>query len=151
MASRAAAEKAFQSVESVLGGKGVLGAKPQSSLDWIGMIREGIPAAAIESVLSAVRLSQAELAQALGIPERTLARRKRDGVLNSEESSKLLRLARVISRASEVFDDSIAAIDWLKSANAALGGNAPLSLLDTDIGAESVLDTLGRIEHGVFA
>lgn len=151
MASRAAVEKTFQSVESVLGGKGVLGAKPQSSLDWVGVIREGIPAAAVESILSAVRLSQAELAQALGIPERTLARRKREGVLNSEESSKLLRLARVISRASEVFDDSVAAIDWLKSPNAALGGNAPLSLLDTDIGAESVLDTLGRIEHGVFA
>ncbi|MCC6192862.1 MAG: DUF2384 domain-containing protein [Burkholderiales bacterium] len=151
MASRAAVEKTFQSVESVLGGKGVLGAKPQSSLDWVGVIREGIPAAAVESILSAVRLSQAELAQALGIPERTLARRKREGVLNSEESSKLLRLARVISRATEVFDDSVAAIDWLKSPNAALGGNAPLSLLDTDIGAESVLDTLGRIEHGVFA
>lgn len=142
---------AFQSVESVLGGKGVLAAKPQSPLDWVGMIREGIPAAAIESILSSVRLSQTELAQALGIPERTLARRKREGLLNSEESSKLLRLARVISRASEVFDDPVAAIDWLKSPNAALGGNAPLFLLDTDIGAESVLDTLGRIEHGVFA
>ena len=151
MASRAAAEKAFQSIENVLGGKGVLGVKPRSSLDWVGMIREGIPAAAVESILSAVHLSQTELALALGIPERTLARRKREGALNSEESSKLLRLARVVSRASEVFDDPAAAVDWLKSANAALRGNAPLSLLDTDIGAEAVLDTLGRIEHGVFA
>jgi putative toxin-antitoxin system antitoxin component (TIGR02293 family) len=151
MASRAAAEKAFQSVANLLGGKGVLGDKPQSSLDWVGVIREGIPAAAVESILSAVRVSQSELAHALGIPERTLARRKREGVLNSEESSKVLRLARVISRASEVFEDPSAAVDWLKSPNAALRGNAPLSLLDTDIGAESVLDTLGRIEHGVFA
>jgi len=151
VATRAPAEKAFRSVENVLGGKGVLGARPQSSLDWIRMIRGGIPAAAVEPILDAVRLSQAELGQALGIPERTLARRKREGVLNSEESSKLLRLARVISRASELFDDSAAAVDWLKSPNAALRGNAPLSLLDTDIGAESVLDTLGRIEHGVFA
>ena len=151
MADRVAAEKAFQSVENVLGGKGVLGIKPQSSLDWVGMIREGIPAAAVESILIAVRLSQSELAQALGIPERTLARRKREGVLNSEESSKLLRLARVVSRANEVFDDAAAAVDWLKSPNATLRGNAPLSLLDTDIGAESVFDTLGRIEHGVFA
>jgi putative toxin-antitoxin system antitoxin component (TIGR02293 family) len=151
MATRAAAEKAFQSVEKVLGGKGVLGVKPQSSLDWVGMIREGIPAAAVESILSVAQLSQSELAQALGIPARTLARRKREGVLNSEESSKLVRLARVVSRASEVFDDPAAAVDWLKSPNAALRGNAPLSLLDTDIGAESVLDTLGRIEHGVFA
>src|ERR1700730_3045968 len=104
MASRAAAAKAFQSVENVLGGKGVLGVKPYSSLDWVGMIREGMPAAVVESVLSAVHVSQSELAQALGIPERTLARRKREGVLNSEESSKLLRLARVMSRARKVFD-----------------------------------------------
>ncbi len=93
MASRAAAaESTFQSVEHVLGGKGVLGVKPRSALDWIGMIREGIPAAAVESILNVVGLSQSELARALGIPERTLARRKREGVLNSEESSKLLRL-----------------------------------------------------------
>lgn len=151
MASRAPTEKTFRSVENVLGGKSVLGVNPRSSLDWVDMIREGIPAAALESILTAARLSQSELSQTLGIPERTLARRKRDGVLNSEESSKLLRLARVVSRASEVFDDSAAAIDWLKSPNAALRGNAPLHLLDTDVGAESVLDTLGRIEHGVFA
>ena len=152
MANRVAAKKAFQSVENVLGGKGVLGVKPPySSLDWVGMIREGIPAAAVESVLSTMHVSQTELAQALGIPERTLARRKREGVLNSEESSKLLRLARVVSRASEVFDDPAAAVDWFKSPNAALRGNAPLSLLDTDIGVESALDALGRIEHGVFA
>lgn len=62
-----------------------------------------------------------------------------------------MRLAWVVSRASEVFGDSVAAIDWLKSPNASLRGNAPLSLLDTDVGAEAVLDTLGRIEHGVFA
>lgn len=151
MASRTSTEKVLQSVENVLGGRLVLGVKPHSPLDWVGMIREGIPAAAVESVLGAVHVSQSELAQALGIPERTLARRKRAGVLNSEESSKLLRLARVMSRASEVFDGAAAAIDWLKSPNSALRGNVPLHLLDTDIGAENVLDTLGRIEHGVFA
>ncbi len=35
--------------------------------------------------------------------------------------------------------------------NAALRGNTPLSLLDTNSDAEAVLDTLGRIERGVFA
>ena len=151
MTTRAAAESAFRSVEDVLGGRSVLGIQPESSLDWIGILREGIPAAAVESILSAARLSQSELAYALAIPERTLARRKREGALSTDESSKLLRLARVISRATAVFDDADAAVDWLKSPNAALGGHAPLRLLDTDIGAESVLDTLGRIEHGVFA
>jgi putative toxin-antitoxin system antitoxin component (TIGR02293 family) len=135
----------------VLGGNRVLGARPRSALDWVGVVREGLPAMAIESILTVMGLSQTELGAALAIPERTLARRKREGVLNSEESSKLLRVARAVSRATEVFDDSGAAVDWLKAPNAALGGNVPLTLLDTDVGAQSVLDTLGRIEHGVFA
>ena len=62
----------------------------------------------------------------------------------------MVRLARVVERAEEVFEDLDTALEWLKAPNAALGGATPLSLLDTDIGAESVLDTLGRIEHGVF-
>ena len=72
-------------------------------------------------------------------------------MFNSEESAKLVRLARVIRRAEQVFEDLDAALDWLKSGNAALSGATPLSLLDTDMGAESVTDTLGRIEHGVFS
>lgn len=145
------APETFRSVENLLGGRGVLRAKPRTALDWIEVIRNGIPAAAVESLLKAMQLSQSELARALGIPQRTLARRKREGVLNSEESAKLLRLARVVGRANEVFEEPEAALHWLKSPNSALSGATPLSLLDTDIGAESVLDTLGRIEHGVFA
>ena len=114
------------------------------------MVRQGIPAAAVDSLREATRMSHAELAQVLGIPARTLARRKREGVLSSEESAKVLRLARVIGRANEVFESASAALDWLKTPNAALGAKTPLSLLDTEFGAENVLDTLGRIEHGVF-
>lgn len=140
----------LRSLENILG-RGVLRAKPHSTLDWIELIRNGIPAAAVERLLTVMQVSQSDLARALGIPERTLARRKREGVMNSEESAKLLRLARVVGRANEVFESPEAALHWLKSPNSALAGKTPFSLLDTDIGAEGVLDTLGRIEHGVFA
>jgi len=140
----------YISVDNLLGGKRVLPVTPLSPLDWVSVIRRGIPSSAVDSLTKFTRLSQAELSTSLGIPERTLARRKREGKLNSEESAKLVRLARVIERAEEVFDDFDAAIDWLKSTNTSLAGSTPLSLLDTDIGAESVMDTLGRIEHGVF-
>ena len=138
------------SVEALLGGKRVLQVKPRTALDWIAVIRQGISSAAVDALAKTICVTQSELAAALGIPERTLARRKREGMLNSEESAKLLRLARVVERAEEVFENLDAALDWLKSPNAALSGVTPLSLLDTDIGAESVLDSLGRIEHGVF-
>lgn len=145
------APERFRSVESLLGGRRVLRAKPRSTFDWIETIRKGLPAAAVESLRTAIKVSQAEMARALGVPERTLARRKREGVLSSEESAKLLRLARAVGRANEVFEAPEAALDWLKSPNWALAGRTPISLLDTEIGAESVFDTLGRIEHGVFA
>ncbi len=136
---------------ALLGGRNMLRAKPRSPLDWIGVVRRGISARAVDSLAEALRISRTELAAALGIPERTLARRRREGVLTSEESAKLVRAARVAQRAIEVFEGIEPALDWLKSANAALSGATPLSLLDTEIGAESVLDTLGRIEHGVYA
>jgi putative toxin-antitoxin system antitoxin component (TIGR02293 family) len=138
-------------VDDLLGGSQVLHRIPRSSLDWVTIIRHGIPASAVDALTRFTRLTQSELAAAVGIPERTLARRKREGKLNSEESSRLLRLARVVSRGEEVFEDLDASIHWLKSANASLGGATPLSLLDTDIGAEGVMETLGRIEQGVFA
>lgn len=141
----------FLSVEDLLGGKGVLKPTPRSPLDWVALIRHGLPSVAVDALSRAVRITQADLAGALGIPERTLARRKREGLLNSEESAKLVRLARAVERAEEVFEDFDVALNWLKSSNAALAGATPLSLLDTDIGAESVVDTLGRIEQGVFA
>jgi putative toxin-antitoxin system antitoxin component (TIGR02293 family) len=138
-------------VESLLGGRAVLKARPRSGLDWIAVVRGGLPARVLDALAANLKLTRGELAAALGIAERTLARRRKEGVLTPEESAKLLRLARVARRATEVFEKSEAAVDWLKRPNRALGGERPLDLLDTDIGGENVLDVLGRIEHGVFS
>jgi putative toxin-antitoxin system antitoxin component (TIGR02293 family) len=150
MGTAAAISPARLTVEALLGGRAVLRAKPRSGLDWVEVVRRGLPAAAVDSVRANLQVTQSELARTLGISERTLVRRKKEGTLNSEESAKLVRLARVVERAAQVFEDFAVSLDWLRSPNAALGGVTPFSLLDTDIGAESVLDTLGRIEHGVY-
>lgn len=136
---------------SLLGGDGVLMSHPRVSMDWIPLVRQGLPAASVDSMLKLTRMAQTELTKALAIPERTFARRKREGVFSPEESAKLVRFARIVERAEEVFEDATSALAWLKTENPALGSVSPLSLMDTDIGADSVLDTLGRIEQGVFA
>lgn len=135
----------------LLGGESLLQAQPRGGMDWIALVRRGLPSASVDALVRQTRITRAELAQALAIPERTLARRKREGLLSAEESAKMVRFARTVERAEAVFEDVESALAWLQSPNAALGGNTPLSLLDTDLGADSVLDTLGRIEHGVFA
>ena len=151
MSTTTAISQPALTIEALLGGRRVLPVKQRTALDWVLVIRQGLSSAAVDSLAKTLHVTQSELAVALGIPERTLARRKKEGTLNSEESAKLVRLARVVGRARETFEDLDTALDWLKSPNAALSGATPLSLLDTDVGAESVMDTLGRIEHGVFA
>ena len=143
--------QAAASPAALLGGKTVLRKDPTSPLGWIQLVRDGLPVAAVEAVLKHTRISQAALAAALAIPERTLARRKREGLLSAEESAKLLRFAKAAAGAETVFGSCEAGIQWLQAPNRALGAVTPLSLLDTEIGAEMVLDLLGRIEHGVFA
>ena len=139
------------SVISLLGGEAVLHAKPRVPLEWIPLVRQGLPSGSIDAAIRVTRITQSDLADALNISERTLLRRKREGMLSPEESGKLVRFARIVERAEMVFEDAEAALSWIQSPNASLGGVTPLSLLDTEIGADSVLDTLGRIEHGVFA
>ena len=89
------------SADALLGGRAVFARAPRSGLEWVDVVRHGISSRALDSMLKSIGLSQAELAQALDIPERTLARRKREGVLSREESAKLLRLAHTVARAAE--------------------------------------------------
>jgi putative toxin-antitoxin system antitoxin component (TIGR02293 family) len=119
-------------------------------IEWVEVIRGGVPSTAVDTLVDFLAITKAEFSEAIDIPVRTLVRRKGEARLDSAESAKLVRVARVIERAEEVFEDPGAARAWLKSPNAALSGQTPMSLLDTEIGAESVLDTLGRIAHGVF-
>lgn len=139
------------SVERLLGGAGVVRGKPSTPGEWIELVRRGLPVAAVDSIANAVGLSQAELFHLQAISERTLIRRKKEGRVSSDESAKVLRVARIVHRAIAVFENRAKAVEWLKSPNRALGSASPLSSLDTDLGAEAVLNTLGRIEHGVFA
>ena len=63
----------------------------------------------------------------------------------------MYRADRVWNRALAVLEDENAVRDWINRDNRSLGGESPLSLLDTEAGYELVLDTLGRIEYGVVA
>ena len=139
------------SAASVLGGAPVLHCLPHSTLEWVAVVRHGISVQAVDAVVRAMGIGQSELAKALNIPGRRLVRRKQQGLLSSDDSAKLVRLAHVIERAAEVFEDHHKAMDWLTSPNAALLGADPLSLLDTEFGAVAISSTLGRIEHGIFA
>lgn len=136
----------------MLGGRKVLGTTPRTNLDLMHAIRNGLAYAAYEAVAQRVQLTTEEAASSLLIPRRTLARRKSEGSLDIAAGERVVRLARLAARALDVFDgDDEAVARWLRTPLRALGGASPLSLVDTDLGAQEALDVLGRLEHGVFS
>lgn len=92
------------------------------------------------------------LASVIGIPGRTLARRKASGKLAPEESERLLRISNLFEKCVELFEgDVTAAVNWLTSPKKALDNHPPLLYARTELGAREVEELIGRLEHGVFS
>lgn len=138
-------------IVEVLGGSKALKERIDSAEALRSRVRQGLPYAALEAVAERLALDRREVSATLDLPERTLARRKHERRLQPAESDRLVRLARVAAQATEALGDAERAARWLHRPNRALGGVAPLVLLDTDIGAQQVEELLGRIEHGVYS
>lgn len=98
-----------------------------------------------------VGLSAEIVSASLSIPRRTLARRKEQARLSADESDRVVRLARLVAAALDIFGDQRKASAWLKKPNRALGNTTPLSQMDTDVGVRQVERVLMRIEHGIFS
>jgi putative toxin-antitoxin system antitoxin component (TIGR02293 family) len=92
-----------------------------------------------------------EVATLVRISLRTLARRKREGKFNFDESERLFRLTTVLDRALELFEgDEAAARRWLQKRRPIFDNQSALELAKSEIGAGEVKDLIGRLEHGVF-
>lgn len=118
----------------------------------IARIRSGIPVDAVDTLAEELDLSRERFVAMIGLPKSTLkARRAANQPLSLAEGDRMVRVARVLQRAVDVFEDADSARRWITRENRSLGGVTPLSLLDTEAGYELVIDTLGRIEHGIAA
>lgn len=119
-------------------------------LRTVNLVREGVPWSVYRDVISDLGLTDQTAAGVLHIPARTLARRK-GGRLEPNEGERLLRLIRLVARATDVLGDARKAVRWLEAPNRALAGATPLSFLDTDIGTQAAEEVLTRIEYGVYS
>jgi putative toxin-antitoxin system antitoxin component (TIGR02293 family) len=137
----------LQSVFRQLGGRRILGRTLATERDLREAIREGFPHAVLGELMQASGLTLKELAGALDLSARSLQRRRR-GRLARFESDRLYRMARLLALARETLGDSERAGRWLKRTNRALGGVAPISAIDTELGARQVENILGRIAYG---
>lgn len=117
----------------------------------IARIRDGMPMAEFDALAAWLELPGDQLAPLLGISRATLHRRRKSGHLESPESERIVRFARLMGRSVEVLGDEPAAREWLRTPAVAFHGESPLSFADTEVGAREVEYLLGRLEHGVFS
>jgi putative toxin-antitoxin system antitoxin component (TIGR02293 family) len=138
-------------VAETLGGEDVLRKVIRSDLELADLIHDGFPVGSVDAVLEAGLLQPDELYD-LVVPRRTLAHRKeRQGTLSPDQSDRLARVVRILTRSEEALGDREKARRWMRKVNRALGGKRPIDLLESDAGTRMVERVLGRIEHGVYS
>ncbi len=129
----------------------IVGLKSADVMGQVAEIKEGLPAGIVDGLARELSVSRKELARMAGVAERTLLRRIQAGRLNADQSERMVRVSRLVSRAIEVLGEKDSAVRWLKAPRSQLQGKAPLDWADTELGCREVVNLLGRMEHGVFS
>ena len=120
------------------------------SSELVDAVRSGLPYASFVELRDALGLSTEEFVEILGIPRRTLSKRKSEGTFTPAESNAISRVARVYRSALAFFDEGARTSRWLRTPLPALDGASPLQMLDTDPGADLVLDLLRQLAWGIY-
>jgi putative toxin-antitoxin system antitoxin component (TIGR02293 family) len=128
-----------------------IGIRSKDTADLIKKVKRGLPVSVFDRLKEKLGVPEKSLAVTVNIANRTLTRRKKEGRLRTDESERVLRIARLYEKSLDVFEDDHLARQWFKMPAKALGGKTPLEYADTEPGAQEVEDLLGRIEYGVFS
>ena len=129
----------------------LLGLDTFDSRQLLRSVEQGLPYRVFERLVANTSLPSDAALVLVNIPRRTLTRRKREGRFHQDESDRLVRASRVFARALSLFEGNRdAAKHWLSAPQKAVGGEVPLALARTEVGALEVERLIGRLEHGVF-
>jgi putative toxin-antitoxin system antitoxin component (TIGR02293 family) len=128
-----------------------IGVRPRDLNDLIGKLKKGLPVGAFDRLRERLDVPEKMLASTVNIAYRTLSRRKKEGRFKTDESERVLRIAKLYEKALDVLEDDEITRQWFKMPAKALGGKTPLEYADTEPGAQEVEELLVRIEYGVFS
>jgi putative toxin-antitoxin system antitoxin component (TIGR02293 family) len=131
--------------------KKTLTGKAVHPTELIHRIQKGLPFSELVALQKRIDLPLEQVAAKLSISRSTLQRRKNAGRLSPDESDKVMRFARLLAHATDVFGDIDKARAWLKFPQHGLGGAVPLDYAETEIGAREVDNLLGRIDYSVYS
>jgi len=121
-----------------------------SSEKKIGIIKKGISKNQLEEIKKEANLDYDTLSNLLAVSRTTLIKKKGDEKFDQPTSERIMLIADLVSYGYEVFESKALFNQWMKAPNKALGGKAPLTIIDTLYGLQEVKKELGRIAHSVY-
>ncbi|MEF2074195.1 antitoxin Xre/MbcA/ParS toxin-binding domain-containing protein [Consotaella aegiceratis] len=142
--------QAYGDVVAVLGLSGDV-AIAASPFRLMASIEKGLPVAALDRVARLLAPEDGQFKYRL-VPKATYERRKSAHRLSTDEGTRLARVARVWSLAVDVWKSEEEARDFLFRPHAMLEDMRPIdAVMRGEIGAELVMDILGRLKYGIAA
>lgn len=121
-------------------------------LSLIEAVRQGVKFNAFFNFANKGPFSINEWSAFLHLSERTMQRYKREKkTFDALQSEKILEIALLYKKGTEVFGTGEKFNNWLTTQNVALGNVKPKDLFDSSFGINLLKDELGRIEYGVLA
>jgi putative toxin-antitoxin system antitoxin component (TIGR02293 family) len=135
-------------VAEMLGGEGTLGQSVRTVGDLRRAVESGLPVASLDRVARHVGRDDRETAELKYriVPKTTLRRRRR---LDTEESQRLERLARIAALAEQVWEDDDLAHRFLTTAQPQLDGERPMDLTRSELGSRQVEMLLMKLEYAL--
>lgn len=135
-------------VAQVLGGRTVLRQTVRTWDDLDRLVRAGLPKRSLQLVARRALepgTPPNELVYSV-IPPATFKRRHR---LSAGESERTERLARIVALVEALWDEGRDARAFLNRPHPLLGGETPLNVARTELGARRVESLLHDVEHGL--
>lgn len=122
-----------------------------SEKDFLVGARQGIYKSRLLSIAKESGLTLKELSSFLRISTRSIQEKKSSQLIAPGPSERALYIAKLFKSGIDIFGDKDKFHNWLKSENTVMGGEKPVSYLDTFTGIQFVMDELNAIEHGFSA
>ena len=141
----------YYTIKEFLGGDDLVKEPLNTQYDYIQLSRKGLSKKQLLFLAKKLSLSLLEISNILPISIRTLQRYDKNQTFSPDVSSRILLIAELILKGSNVFGSIDKFSIWLRHPNTSLANQSPLNLLDTAFGLELIKNELGRIEHGVIS
>lgn len=127
-----------------------IGVSPRSDLDLAEIVENGLTTESL-NVLRNKGLTFTEVADLIASP-RTLQHRKAKGVnrLTHDEADRVVRIARILALAEQVFGSLERGLGWLRTRDERLNNRTALSMLQTESGGRLVESMLWQVADGIY-